>query len=64
MLQLSLDLLAICLDLSDVLLVVLGLLLLLNGRDDPPRSTASSDDVLVGNGEEIALIDGELTTKL
>ena len=58
--KLGLDLLAVLLDESDLGLVALGLLLLLDGCDDPPRSTAGSDHVLVSDGKEISLLDGEL----
>ena len=63
-LKLSLDLLAIVTDGSDPLLFALGLLFLLDGRDNAPRSTAGPNNVLVGNGEKIALVDSELTTNL
>lgn len=64
LLKLSLDLLAVLLDGRDVLLRTLGLLLLLDGGDDTPRGSAGADNVLVGNGEQVALVDGELTAKL
>lgn len=63
-LELLLDLGAVLLDGADVLLGALGLLLLLDGGDDAPRGTASTDDVLVGNGEQVALVNSELTAKL
>ena len=56
--QLILDLGAVSLDLLDMGSVSLGLLLLLDGGDDAPASTASTDYVLVRNGEEVALFDG------
>ena len=58
--ELGLDLLAVLLDESDLLLVALGLLLLLNGGDDSPGCTASTDDVLVGDGKEVSLLNREL----
>lgn len=58
--ELELDLLAVLLDEADLGLVALGLLLLLDGCDDPPRSTACANDVLVSDGQEVALLDGEL----
>lgn len=64
LLELSLDLLAVVLDGGDVLVGALGLLLLLNGGDDAPRGTAGADNVLVGNGEQVALVDGELAAEL
>jgi hypothetical protein len=47
-----------------VLIRTLGLLLLLNGGDDTPGCTASTDHVLVGNGEKVTLIDGKLASYL
>jgi hypothetical protein len=64
LLQLGLDLLTVLADLGNMLLVVLGLLLLLDAGDDAPRSTSCTDDVLVSNGQQVALVDGEFTTKL
>lgn len=58
--KLGFDLLTILLDESDLGLVALGLLLLLNRGDDSPRGAASTDDVLIGNGQEISLLNGEL----
>ena len=57
--KLGLDLLAVLLDKADLGLVALGLLLLLNGGDDSPRCAASTDDVLVGDGQKISLLDRE-----
>ena len=64
LLELGLDLVAVLLDGGDVLVGALGLLLLLDGGNDAPRGTAGADDVLVGNAEEVALIDGQLTANL
>lgn len=64
LLELELDLAAVLLDGGDVLVRALGLLLLLDGGDDAPRGTASADNVLVGNAEEVALVNGELTAQL
>lgn len=36
------------------------LLLVLDGGDDAPGGPARADDVLVGDGEEVSLLDGEL----
>ena len=58
--ELGLDLLAVLLDESDLGLVALRLLLLLDRGDDSPRGTAGTNDVLVGDGQEIALLNGEL----
>jgi hypothetical protein len=64
LLKLGLDLLAVLADGSDVLVGALGLLLLLDGGDDAPRSSAGADNVLVGNREKVALIDAQFTTEL
>ena len=64
LLELGLDLLAVVADGANVLLGALGLLLLLNRGDDAPRGTSCSDDVLVGDGKEVALVNGELTADL
>jgi hypothetical protein len=58
--ELGLDLLPVGLDHGDLGLVALRLLLLLDGGDDAPRRTASADDVLVSDREEVALLNGEL----
>ncbi len=58
--KLSLDLLAVLLDEGNLGRVSFRLLLLLNRSDDSPRGTASTNDVLVGNGQEISLLNGEL----
>lgn len=47
-----------------MLLRALGLLLLLDGGDDTPGSTAGADDILVGDGEKVTLIDGKLASDL
>ena len=46
------------------LLRVLGLLLRLDGADDAPRRSARANDVLVRDGEQVALLHGELHVKL
>jgi hypothetical protein len=53
--ELALNLLTVVLDELDLGLIALGLLLLLNRGDDPPGRTASTDDVLVGDRQEIPL---------
>ena len=63
-LELSLDLLAVFRDDGDVLLRTLGVLLLLDGGDDAPRGTAGANDVLVSNGQKVALIDGKFAANL
>ena len=41
-------------------LVPAALLLLLDGGDDPPRGPAGADDILVGDGQQVALLHREL----
>ena len=62
--ELVLDLLTVVADGSYMLIGSLGLLLLLNRRDDAPGGTARSDNVLVGNRHEITLIQGKFSTNL
>jgi hypothetical protein len=64
LLKLELDLLAVLADDANVLLGALGLLLLLDAGDDAPGGTAGSDDVLVGDGKEVALVNCELAADL
>jgi hypothetical protein len=64
LLELKLDLLAVLADDADVLVSALGLLLLLDAGDDAPRGTAGSDDVLVGDGKKVALVNCELAANL
>lgn len=61
--KLFLDLLTVFLDELDLSLIALGLFLLLDRRDDSPRGTAGTDDVLVGDGQEISLLDRELLVR-
>lgn len=63
-LKLELDLLAVLADDADVLVRALGLLFLLNTRDDAPGSTTRADHVLVGDRKQVALVDSELATDL
>ena len=58
--KLVLNLLAVLLDEGDLGLVALRLLFLLDGGDDSPGRTAGTDDVLVGNRQEIPLFNSEL----
>lgn len=60
LLELELDLAAVLLDGGDVLVRALGLLLLLNRRDNAPRGTAGTNDVLIGDREKVTLLDSEL----
>jgi hypothetical protein len=64
LLELELDLGTVLLDGGDVLLGALGLLLLLDGGDDAPGGTPGTNDVLVGDGQQVALVDGQLTAEL
>lgn len=57
--ELALNLLSVALDHLNLGLVSFRLLLLLDGGDDAPRCTASTDDVLVGDREQVALLNGE-----
>lgn len=58
--ELGLDLLAVFLNESNLSRVALGLLLLFDRGDDSPGSTAGTDDVLVGDRQEVSLFDGQL----
>ena len=64
LLKLGLDLLTVVADDADVLVRALGLLLLLDARDDAPGGTTRADHVLVGDGEKVALVDGKLAADL
>jgi hypothetical protein len=64
LLELKLDLLAVLADDTDVLVGALGLLLLLDAGDDAPRGTAGADDVLVGDGKKVTLVNCELAADL
>lgn len=64
LLELGLNLLAVVADDGNVLVGALLLLLLLDRRDDAPRGAAGTDDVLVCDREEVALVNGEFTTDL
>lgn len=63
-LKLLLDLLTVGADDVDMLVGALSFLFLLDAADDAPRGTARADHVLVGDGEEVALVDRELATDL
>lgn len=64
LLKFILNLVTILTDSLNMLVGALGFFLLLNGRNDTPRCTSGTNDVLVGNREEIALIDAKFSTKL
>ena len=63
-LEFGLNLLAVIANGTNVLLGSLGFLLLLDGRDDAPRSTSCADHILVCDREEVTFIDSEFTTEL
>jgi hypothetical protein len=63
-LEFCLDLLTVVPDGSDMLVGALGLLLLLNRRDDSPRCPSCADHILVCNGEEVSFVNRELAAKL
>jgi len=64
LLELELDLLSVLADGGDVLIGALGLFFLFDRRDDAPRRTACTDDVLVGNGQQVTLIYAQFTAEL
>ena len=57
--QLDLNLLTVSLDELDVRLVTLRLLLLLDGGNNAPAGTTGTNDVLVSDAQEIALLDSQ-----
>jgi hypothetical protein len=59
--KLTLDLLAVLLDEGDLGGVALRLLLLLDRRNNAPRRAASANDVLVGNRQQVPLLNGQVT---
>mmetsp|Transcript_35137 Transcript_35137/g.52128 ORF Transcript_35137/g.52128 Transcript_35137/m.52128 type:complete len:280 (-) Transcript_35137:26-865(-) len=63
-LQLLLDFGAVLPGKLGVVLVALALLLLLDAGDDPPGGTAAADRVLVGHGQQVTLLHGELVPRL
>ncbi len=58
--KLVLNLLAVLLDESDLGRVALGLLLLFDRSDYSPRGTAGTNDVLVCDGEKVALLNSQV----
>lgn len=64
LLELGLDLVAVILDGRDVLVGALRFLLLLDRGDDAPRGTSGADNVLVGDAEEVTLVNSELSAQL
>lgn len=64
LLKLCLDLLSVVANGANVLLRALGLFLLLNRGDDTPGRASSTDNVLVGDREKVALVNGQFTADL
>lgn len=64
LLELRLDLGAVIANDGNVLFRALALFLLFNRRDDAPRRTTGTDNILVGNAEKVTLVDGELAAQL
>lgn len=64
LLKLILNLGSIGLDGGQVPLGAAGSLLLLDGRDDAPASSATPDNILVGDTEQVTLIEAKLATQL
>ena len=64
LLQLGFDLLTIVPNDGNVLLRAFGFFLLLDGGNDAPRGTAGTDNVLVGDGKQIAFVNGKLAANL
>ena len=64
LLEFGLNLLTVLADGRYVLVGAFRFLLLLDGGDDAPRSTSGTYNVLVGNREKVALIDGQFSPKL
>ena len=56
-----LNLLSVLLDEANLRRVALGFFLLLDRGDDSPRSTAGTNDVLVGDRQKIALLNCKIT---
>jgi len=63
-LEFGLNLLTIVTDGTNMLVRALRFLLLLDGRDDAPRSTSGADHVFVGDREQVSFVDGEFSTEL
>lgn len=55
--KLGLDLLAVLFNQLDLRPIAFGFFLLFDGSDNPPRRTARTDDILVCDGQQIALFD-------
>lgn len=64
LLEFGLNLLAVGSDGLNMLVGAFGFLLLLDGGDNAPGSTSGTNDILVGNGKKVSLIDGKLSAQL
>jgi hypothetical protein len=64
LLELELNFAAVVADDGDVLVRTFGFLLLLDAGNDAPRGTAGTNDVLVGDGQKVSLVDSELAADL
>jgi hypothetical protein len=64
LLELKLDFAAVIADDGDMLVRTLGFLLLLDAGNDAPGGTAGTDNVLVGDRQQITLVDSELAANL
>lgn len=64
LLQFQLDLVAVIADGPNVLIGSLCLFLLLNRGDDTPRGATCANDVLVGDREQITLVDRQFSANL
>lgn len=62
--ELAFNLDTVRLDLLDLALVALGLLLLLDAGDDSPTGATGTNDVFVGDGQQVTLLDAELDAEL
>lgn len=61
--EFALNLLPVALDHLDLNLIALRLLLLFDRRNDPPRCTTRTNDILIRNGKEVTLLNGELLVR-
>jgi hypothetical protein len=64
LLEFGLDLLAVVTDGRNMLISTLGFLLLLDRRDYAPGSTSSTNNVLVGNGQKVSLVNSKFSAQL
>merc|ERR1719443_1344959 len=62
--ELTLHCFAILLRMIHILIIAFAFFLLLNAADDAPSCTATSHSVLVGHGQEVALLDAKLVASL